>query len=96
MPPCIIGMLPLWLWLLSGYFPSLDIQQNGNQLKVPYSDMVVSLFLLTIPIGIGLLIRRFKRNVAEFISTKIIKPFTFCCILTMFGVKTLKNYFGTL
>jgi sodium/bile acid cotransporter 3/5 len=63
------GMMPLWLWLLSPFF-----LPPGSSVQVPFLDMAVSLILLTVPLGIGLLIRRFKLSVAEFLTVKIIKP----------------------
>lgn len=64
-------MMPLWLWLLSGFF-----LPEGSSVQVPYLDMAISLILLTFPLGIGLLIRRFKLSLAEFLTVKIIKPVT--------------------
>lgn len=76
-----MGMMPLWLWLLSGFF-----LPPGSSVQVPYLDMTISLICLTVPLAIGLLIRRFKRNWADFISTKVIKPFSFIIIFIMFGL----------
>ena len=74
--------MPLWLWLLSGFF-----LPEGSAVQVPYLDMAVSLILLTVPLGIGLLIRRFKLSLAEFLAVKVIKPFSFFFIIFMFGVR---------
>ena len=79
---CYSGMMPLWLWLLSGFF-----LPEGSAVQVPYLDMAVSLILLTVPLGIGLLIRRFKLSLAEFLAVKVIKPFSFFFIIFMFGVR---------
>ncbi|KAK4024157.1 hypothetical protein OUZ56_009545 [Daphnia magna] len=76
-----MGMMPLWLWLLSGYF-----LPEGSSVQVPFLDMAVSLILLTFPLGIGLLIRRFKLSLAEFLTVKIIKPFSFFFIIFIFGL----------
>ena len=78
-----LGMMPLWLWLLSRFF-----LPEGSVVKVPFLDMAVSLILLTVPLGIGLAIRRFKLSVAEFLTVKVIKPFSFCFIIFIFGVRT--------
>ena len=77
----IKGMMPFWLWLLAGYF--LD---ENSMVQVPFVDIALSLIFLTIPIGIGLLIRRCKPKVAEFVTNKFIKPFSFFVIVLMLGV----------
>ncbi|RWS08981.1 P3 protein-like protein [Dinothrombium tinctorium] len=64
-----LGMMPLWLFLVGGY-----VTDDPN-FVVPYQNMIISLLGLTIPIAIGLLIQRYKPNLAE-ISKKILRPFT--------------------
>ena len=76
-------MMPLWLWALSRFF-----LPEGAIVIVPYLDMAVSLILLTVPLGIGILIRRFQLSVAEFLTVKVIKPFSFFFIIFIFGVRT--------
>jgi solute carrier family 10 (sodium/bile acid cotransporter), member 3/5 len=75
------GMMPLWIWLLSGFFVPED-----SEVTVPYRDLALSLVLLTVPIGFGLLARRFARRLADFITNKFIKPFSFCVLVLIFGV----------
>lgn len=55
-------------------------------MQVPFLDMAVSLILLTFPLGIGLLIRRFKLSLAEFLTVKIIKPVSFIISITHIGL----------
>jgi hypothetical protein len=74
-------MMPLWLWLLSGFF-----LPEGSSVKVPYVNMTLSLILLTVPLGIGILIRLFKLSLAEFLTGKILKKFSICFIIFIFGV----------
>ncbi|KAI9555076.1 hypothetical protein GHT06_017591 [Daphnia sinensis] len=76
-----MGMMPLWLWLLSGFF-----LPEGSSVKVPYVNMAISLILLTFPLGIGLLIRRFKLSLAEFLTGKILKKFSVFFIIFIFGL----------
>jgi len=76
-----LGMMPFWLWLLSGFFLT-----EGSMVQVPFLDIALSLIFLTIPIGIGQLIRYFKPNIAKFITEKFIKPFSFCVILLLWGL----------
>ena len=73
--------MPFWLWLLSGYFIS-----EGSVVKVPFLDIAMSLIFLTFPLGIGLLIRRFRSDVAQFITVKCIKPFSIFVLLFTFAV----------
>ena len=74
-------MMPFWLWLLSGFFLPPD-----SEVQVPFVDMTVSLILLTAPLGIGLLIRRFKQTWADFLVAKVLKPFSFVLLVAMFSV----------
>lgn len=76
-----MGMMPLWLWLLSGFF-----LPEGSSVQVPYVNMAISLILLTFPLGIGLLIRRFKLSLAEFLTGKILKKFSVFFIIFIFGL----------
>ena len=77
----MVGMMPFWLWLLSGFF----LNESSN-VQVPFLDIALSLIFLTIPIGIGQLIRYFRPKMASFITDKFIKPFSFCIILLLWGV----------
>ena len=74
-------MMPFWLWLLSGYFVS-----EGSVVKVPFLDIALSLIFLTLPLGIGLLIRHYKPDVAQFITAKCIKPFSLFVPIFTFAV----------
>lgn len=77
----LTGMMPLWIFLLSGFF-----LPEGSAVQVPYLDLAISLILLTVPISIGLLIRRYARKVADFVTLKFIKPFSFVLLFIVFGV----------
>ncbi|XP_057377742.1 ileal sodium/bile acid cotransporter-like [Daphnia carinata] len=76
-----MGMMPLWLWLLSGFF-----LPEGSSVQVPYVNMAISLILLTFPLGIGILIRRFKLPLAEFLTGKILKKFSIFFIIFIFAL----------
>ena len=77
-------MMPLWIFLLSGFF-----LPEGSVVQVPYLDLAISLILLTIPISMGLIIRRYARKVADFVTLKFIKPFSFCILIIIFSVSYL-------
>ena len=79
--------MPLWLWLLSGFF-----LPEGSSVKVPYDNMALSLILLTVPLGIGLMIRRFKLSLAEFLTGKILKKFSVFFIIFIIGVNNSLLY----
>jgi predicted Na+-dependent transporter len=59
---------------------------QGSAVAVPYVEMTASLIAFTIPLGVGLLIRRFKPKVARFLSERMMKPFSFLCIFVMLVV----------
>ncbi|GIX81473.1 p3 protein [Caerostris darwini] len=77
-----LGMMPLWIFTLGA---SLF---RDNEATIPYLNMAGSLVLLTFPIVIGLIIKRYSPKLTR-ISMKIIKPFTIFCVL--FGI-TLASY----
>ncbi|XP_023224564.1 ileal sodium/bile acid cotransporter-like [Centruroides sculpturatus] len=74
-----LGMMPLWIFTLGS-----SLFRNGK-VTLPYLNLFGSLVLLTLPIGIGMLIRKYKTKWANF-SDKIIRPFTIVCILLGIGV----------
>lgn len=73
--------MPLWLFLLSDFFLPPE-----SEIKVPYVDMSISLITLTLPLGIGLLIRHCKPKIAEFLVLKVLKPCSFVIMILMFTV----------
>ena len=77
----MVGMMPFWLWLLSGHF----LNEN-SVVKVPFKDIILSLVFLTFPLAIGLLIRRYKPDIAQFITAKCIKPFSIFVLVFTFAV----------
>ncbi|XP_013785663.1 uncharacterized protein LOC106469698 [Limulus polyphemus] len=68
-----LGFIPLWMSTLGSQMLPL------GELSIPFEKLVTSLIGLTIPIGIGILIQRFKPRWADF-SRKIIRPFTLICV----------------
>lgn len=52
-------MMPLWLFTLG-----LQIFQT-NSIKIPYSNILTSLFTLVFCVGIGLLIQRYRPKLAR-------------------------------
>ena len=79
-------MIPIWLWIFSDYF-----LPPGSPVTVPYLEMTVSLVAFTLPLGLGLLLRRFKPRIAQFLSEKMMKPFSFFCIFVMLVVRKTGN-----
>ncbi|KAK2708603.1 hypothetical protein QYM36_014262, partial [Artemia franciscana] len=73
-----MGMMPLWIWLLSGYY----LNDYGN-VKVPFDNLIMSLVTLTLPLGVGLLIRKYKRNWADFITDHVVKPTSLILMIAM-------------
>ncbi|XP_067135545.1 hepatic sodium/bile acid cotransporter-like isoform X1 [Centruroides vittatus] len=68
-----IGMMPLWIFTLGG-----TIFSDGV-LQVPYKSIVLSLLGLSIPVGLGLLLQKYRPACAEK-SRKISRPFTVICL----------------
>nr|CAH7721583.1 unnamed protein product [Callosobruchus chinensis] len=63
------AMMPFWLFTLGR-----SIFESGN-IEVPYGQISTYVFALIVPLTIGYLIQRYKKNVATFL-TKIMKAFT--------------------
>ena len=64
-----MAMMPLWIFTLGR-----RLLREAN-IVVPYFNLITSLVILTITLGIGLLIQRYKPKVAHFLK-KIMKPMT--------------------
>jgi hypothetical protein len=64
--------MPLWLSTLSGRLYEAD---ESYAPKIPYVNLVSSIFSLTIPLIAGVLMCRWKPAARHF-TARIIKPFT--------------------
>ena len=79
---CFVGMIPLWIFTLGQY-----ISNQSHCLKIPYTNIFAALAGIIIPVGIGLLIRRFRPNVAGTIKKALRPVFAFFIIFMFtFGV----------
>ena len=77
-------MMPFWLWLLAGFFVS-----ESSMVKVPFLEIAMTLVFLTVPLGLGLLIRRFYPKIAQYVTDKIVKPLCFIVLIFSFGVSSV-------
>ncbi|XP_018567523.1 solute carrier family 10 member 6 isoform X2 [Anoplophora glabripennis] len=68
------GMMPFWLFTLG------QLIFKSSDLEVPYRHIMTYVFALVIPLGIGYLLQRYLKRVAQFM-TRIIKGFSSCLIL---------------
>ncbi|CAG0897277.1 unnamed protein product [Darwinula stevensoni] len=71
-----LGMMPLWMWMLARHLTP----KGEYTIQIPYSQLALSLFLLTVPLACGLLIK-LKRPKWAAISNRIIRPFTFLILI---------------
>lgn len=69
-----LGMMPLWMHTLGQKL------SGPTTPAVPFSNLIVSLVALTIPLGIGLLIQ-YKRPKWAKVSERIVKPFSVAILL---------------
>ncbi|XP_076331434.1 ileal sodium/bile acid cotransporter-like [Tachypleus tridentatus] len=69
-----LGMMPLWIFTLGS---TLFLTHDA---KIPYINLVLCLVLLTLPLGIGLMIRYFYPGLAK-VSDKLIRPFTLIILI---------------
>lgn len=79
------GTIPLWLFTL-GHTILKD-----TDIVIPYSNIMISLISLVIPIGIGLLIQRFLPKVAAR-SKRILAP---VCIILLIGIIVMASVANT-
>lgn len=79
------GMIPLWVFTLGK-----KIFERAN-LTVPYRNVIFTAASLIIPLSIGVLIRKYKPNVANFL-VKILKP----SILILITVVVIAAIFSNL
>lgn len=70
----VAGMMPLWMHTLGHKL------SGPTTPAVPFSNLIVSLVALTIPLGIGLLIQ-YKRPKWGKASERIVKPFSVAILL---------------
>ncbi|KAK4314773.1 hypothetical protein Pmani_013974 [Petrolisthes manimaculis] len=81
-----MGMMPMWLFTLGRKL----LESNAN-LKIPFGNLATSLVTLTLPIGIGIFIRKKRLAWAEW-GAKVIKPFSFFILLFFMGVGSYNSY----
>ncbi|XP_064618751.1 uncharacterized protein LOC135482553 [Lineus longissimus] len=75
-----LGMLPLWMFTLG----ELLLAELGmGDVTIPYENIIISLVMVIIPVGIGLIIKRYRPLWAKKIA-KIIRPFMIIFLLFMF------------
>ncbi|CAH1773363.1 unnamed protein product [Owenia fusiformis] len=78
-----LGMMPLWLFALARFYVS-------NNVVIPFENIVISLVSIIIPVTIGMVVRKYKENIALKIS-KIIKPFAVLFIIFIAGFGSYVN-----
>ncbi|CAH1185766.1 unnamed protein product [Phyllotreta striolata] len=80
------GFMPLWIFTLGRV-----IFQNAK-LEVPYTHITEYVSALVIPLGIGYLIQRYFKNIAQFM-TRIIKGFSSLLILFIIVFAIVTNLY---
>ncbi|GFU54809.1 hypothetical protein NPIL_669941 [Nephila pilipes] len=81
-----LAMMPLWIFTLGATL------FRDREATIPYMNMVGSLVLLTLPIVIGILIKKYSPRLTR-ISNKIIKPFTIIIVLIGISMASYVNRF---
>ncbi|GFQ86432.1 p3 protein [Trichonephila clavata] len=79
-------MMPLWVFTLGATL------FRDREATIPYMNMVGSLILLTLPLVIGIFIKKYSPRLTRF-SNKIIKPFTIIIVLCGIGIASYVNRF---
>ena len=80
--PFSLGMIPLWLFTLGQTF----LDQEAN-IRIPFENILGTLALIILPVGLGIFIQKKRPKVAKLIS-KVLKPVfaLFIIFLFTFGV----------
>ncbi|XP_068251012.1 sodium-dependent organic anion transporter-like [Palaemon carinicauda] len=81
-----MGMMPLWMFTLGK-----SLLEDNDNLQIPFMNLVFSLIGLTIPVGLGILLKH-KRPQWATKAQKIIKPFTLIVILFFMIIGTYNSY----
>ncbi|XP_042216169.1 ileal sodium/bile acid cotransporter-like [Homarus americanus] len=81
-----LGMMPLWMFTLGN-----KMLEENSHLKIPYSNMLISLFSLTIPVGIGITIRKKRPQWAE-LGGKVLKPVVFITLVLFISMSIFNSY----
>ncbi|KAK7084140.1 hypothetical protein SK128_012867 [Halocaridina rubra] len=81
-----LGMMPLWMFTLGK-----TITDRDKNLQIPFSNLIISLITLTIPLGVGIFIKCKRPSWAERLS-RIIKPFTFGVLIFFFTIGIYNSY----
>ncbi|XP_064467099.1 ileal sodium/bile acid cotransporter-like [Ornithodoros turicata] len=76
-----LGMMPLWMYTLGKAVTGSAVP------AVPYTNIIVALVALTLPLAIGLLIQYRRPNWAK-TSQRIVRPFSVSILLVAFVVGT--------
>ncbi|KAI0214458.1 P3 protein [Lamellibrachia satsuma] len=80
-----LAMLPLWLLTLGQ-----TLLDKDTGVVIPFSRIASSLFIIIVPLIIGIFIGRFKPNVAAVIR-KILRPFFFFVVIVFFPIAIYMN-----
>lgn len=81
-----LAMMPLWIFTLGATL------FRDREATIPYMNMVGSLILLTLPLVIGIFIKKYSPRLTR-ISNKIIKPFTIIIVLCGISIASYVNRF---
>lgn len=84
-----LGMMPLWIFLMG---PLLSDAVTEGDLVIPFTDLIVSLFMLILPVALGMWIRWRWVKAAKFME-KIIVPFTLLTVIFVFTAGVYINLF---
>ncbi|CAH1780565.1 unnamed protein product [Owenia fusiformis] len=82
-----LGMIPLWLFTLGRQFIN-----NIDGLRIPFENIIGTLFLIVIPVTIGILIKRKKPVWAKKIE-KITRPIFVILIIFIFTIGIYANLY---
>ena len=78
------GLIPFWLFTLGRVILT---ENASSQIRIPYANIIYSLLAILVPVGIGILIQRFKPSWAKKILMTLRPVFLFFIIFIFtFGV----------
>ncbi|KAI0215482.1 P3 protein [Lamellibrachia satsuma] len=91
-----LGMIPLWLYTLGRHLLDSD-NEDESSISIPFTNIIITLFSLLIPVVVGLLIQRHRPRVASIIVTWLKPVFVFFIVfMVTFGVYTNLYIFSLL
>ena len=83
-----VGMVPLWMFTLGQYI----LDKNEASITIPFQNMLISMAIQTLSIGVGYVIKMKLPRAAKIIG-RLLKPLLIIVIIFVFSVGIYANLY---